>query len=128
MQIGILADRAGVSTETIRFYEKRGLISSERRANNYREFVPATVALVAMIRQAQKLGFSLAEISQIAGSLQDSTMGADQVEALLRDKIAELEMKARDILGLRDILAARLADVCPLGLGVQSRRQVARAS
>lgn len=117
MQIGDLARRSGVSTDTIRFYEKRGLIQADRRANNYREFAPGTVGLVALIRLAQKLGFSLSEISQIAGTLQDNVMGADQVETLLRAKITELEEKAQDILKLRDVLAGRLADVCPLGLG-----------
>lgn len=116
MRIGALADKLGVSTDTIRFYEKRGLIQSERRANGYRDFAPATVQLLEMIRLAQRLGFTLREISDLTSGLQSAQMSADEVGALLQSKITELEAKAADILSLRDILKARLHDVCPLGL------------
>jgi len=116
MQIGVLAASAGVSTDTIRFYEKRGLLRADRRANGYRDFAEGAVALVELIRTAQKLGFSLAEISQITTSLGDTGMTGQEVENLLRAKIEELENKARELLDLRDSLATRLADVCPLGL------------
>lgn len=116
MRIGDVATTLGVSTDTIRFYEKRGLVQSDRRANGYRDFPPATVELLRLIRLAQGLGFTLAEISQITQTLTNASLDADAVAQLLRDKIAEVETKAADMLRLRDLLQARLADVCPLGL------------
>lgn len=116
MRIGELADRMNVSTDTIRFYEKRGLIRADRRANGYRDFSAATVQLLEMIRLAQRLGFSLREIGDLTSGLQNAQMSADQVGTLLQAKIDELEAKAADILSLRDLLKARLDDVCPLGL------------
>ncbi|MEO9864645.1 MAG: MerR family transcriptional regulator [Yoonia sp.] len=116
MRIGELADSLGITTDTIRFYEKRGLIAADRRANGYRDFSPATVQLLKMIRLAQQLGFTLREIADLTSALQDAQMSADDVGGLLQAKITELEAKAANILSLRDILQTRLNDVCPLGL------------
>jgi DNA-binding transcriptional MerR regulator len=116
VRIGQVAQELGVSTDTIRFYEKRGLINSDRRPNGYRDFAPGTVQFLKMIRLAQQLGFTLREISDLTAALQDDTFAAQQVGALLQSKIDELETKAANILSLRDILKTRLNDVCPLGL------------
>lgn len=64
MRIGNLAQAAGVSCDTLRFYEKQGLIRSTRAGNGYRLYAPETAQLVTYIRTAQKLGFSLAEIGK----------------------------------------------------------------
>lgn len=62
MKIGAIARAAGVSCDTLRFYEKLGLIRSTRTDNSYRHYAPETAQLVTYIRTAQRLGFSLSEI------------------------------------------------------------------
>ncbi len=116
MRIGELARRAGVSTDTVRLYERRGLLTSGRRANGYRDYPPRAEEVLRLIRLAQRLGFTLAEISSILVGLQSQQMDSDAVAAVLRDKIAQVEARAADLLALRDLMVARLADVCPLGL------------
>ncbi|MEX0971575.1 MAG: MerR family transcriptional regulator [Paracoccaceae bacterium] len=117
MRIGELARRLDISTDTIRFYERRGLISAARRANGYRDYSAEAEALLRLIRLAQRLGFTLAEIGALTASLQDQSLSRDAVAAILREKLAEIEARTADLQALGDVLRARLADVCPLGLG-----------
>nr|MYU48515.1 MerR family transcriptional regulator [Streptomyces sp. SID7803] len=65
MRIGELAAQTGLSRDTIRFYERTGLVTGgERLPNGYRDFPPETVPWLAYVRTAQALGFSLAEIAR----------------------------------------------------------------
>ena len=63
---GQLARRAGVGVETVRFYEREGLIlEPPRRPSGYRDYPPETVTRIVFIRRAQELGFSLREIGEL---------------------------------------------------------------
>jgi len=115
MRIGTLAARVGVSCDALRLYEKRGLIRAERRANGYRDYSEQTQALVGLIRQAQTLGFSLREIGELLRGMNGHLSG-DEVARLLRSKLAEIDTRLASMQNLRDLLAARLTDACPLGL------------
>ena len=64
LTVGELAERAGVATSAIRFYESKGLISAERTTGNQRRYPQATLRRVAFIRTAQKIGLSLDEIGE----------------------------------------------------------------
>ncbi len=115
MRIGELSEQAGVSCDALRLYEKRGLIQSVRRRNGYRDFDGSAVQLVGMIRLAQRLGFSLSEISalleQMHGGLSDV-----EVAEVLGQKLVEIDAKIAGLQELRQILSARIAAACPLGL------------
>ncbi|MEP5153676.1 MerR family DNA-binding transcriptional regulator, partial [Planktotalea sp.] len=63
LKIGELAKRTGVSTDTLRLYERRGLIQSERMANGYRVYQHDFERVVHLIRQGQRLGFTLREMA-----------------------------------------------------------------
>ena len=66
LTIGQLAQRAGVGVETVRFYEREGLISEPpRRPSGYRDYPPDTVTRIVFIRRAKELGFSLREVSEL---------------------------------------------------------------
>ncbi len=66
MRIGQLAERCGIPTRTIRFYERRGLLPPpEREPNGYRQYRPETVDRVAFIRNAQAAGLTLAEVASV---------------------------------------------------------------
>lgn len=117
MRIGQLAALAGVSRDTLRFYEERGLIRSERHVNGYRDYSAETARLVGYIRTAQRLGFTLAEIGEHLPALWSARQPDDAVAALLRDKIALIDGRIAELSALRDELAARLGTVCPLQTG-----------
>lgn len=96
MKIGELAERTGLSTATIRFYESKGLLSAvSRQANGYRSYPPEAVAVLSIIANAQRTGFSLDEIRQVLP--QDlSNWQHDALIAMLHKKIADIEaMQAR---------------------------------
>ena len=72
LTIGHLAERAGVATSAIRFYESRGLIHSVRTTGNQRRYEQATLRRVAFIRTAQRVGLSLEEIAEALATLPDN--------------------------------------------------------
>lgn len=114
VRIGQLAQACGVSRDTLRFYEERGLIRSHRLANGYRDYDQETAQLVAFIRTAQQLGFSLNEIGSNVQALWDAPDPDRAVEALLRDKLALVEQRLADLQALRAALQQRLTLACPL--------------
>src|SRR5687768_16329737 len=71
LTIGQLAERSGVATSAIRFYESRGLLTSERTTGNQRRYAQSTLRRVAFIRTAQRVGLSLQEIKQALATLPD---------------------------------------------------------
>lgn len=112
LTIGPLAERTGVGRETIRFYERKGLIDDPPRSPaGYRLYPPEAVGRLRFIRRAQHLGFTLAEISELLDLRVDDAAGCDAVEARARRKLADVEAKMAD---LRRISAAlgRLVEKC----------------
>jgi MerR family redox-sensitive transcriptional activator SoxR len=69
LTIGQLAQRSGVATSAIRFYESKGLISSERTTGNQRRYAQSTLRRVAFVRTAQRVGLSLEEIGEALSTL-----------------------------------------------------------
>ncbi len=114
MKIGDLAERTGVSRDTLRLYEKRGLIQSVRRSNGYRDFDPAMARLVGLIRQGQQLGFSLAEMQGVVEALSGRDLSAEDTAALFQQKIDEVDVKITQMTSLRGMLAEMMQQACPL--------------
>ena len=117
MRIGSLASATGVSCDTLRFYEKRGLIRAARSQNGYRLYAPETAQLVGYIRTAQKLGFSLAEIGQSLPALWSTDKPDQAVAQLLADTVRAIEMRIEELQDLKRDLLTRIAQVCPLAGG-----------
>jgi DNA-binding transcriptional MerR regulator len=96
MTIGKLAADAGVSVETVRFYQRRGLlVLPERRGYGFREYTPADQWRLAFIRRARQLGFTLTEIGDLLGpaearSTADITRAAEAKLVAIADQIAGL--------------------------------------
>ena len=66
LRIGEVAARAGVNVQTLRFYERRGLLQEPpRRPSGYREYPPESVRLIRFVKRAQQLGFSLDEVHEL---------------------------------------------------------------
>ncbi|MFF7062321.1 MerR family transcriptional regulator [Pseudomonas sp. NPDC008258] len=114
MRIGELAQVCGISRDTLRFYEERGLIRARRLANGYRDYPDETAQLVMFIRTAQRLGFSLNEIGSNVEQLWQSAEPDRAVEELLRDKLALVEQRLEELQLLRATLMQRLTLACPL--------------
>lgn len=108
VRIGDLAARAGVSADTLRYYERRGLLQpSGRRASGYREYPPEAAGVVYFIKHAQLLGFTLAEIDellQLRGSAARRGTGLAVHEVAVA-KIQDIDEKMRMLGTLRRALA-----------------------
>ncbi|MFF6998298.1 MerR family transcriptional regulator [Streptomyces sp. NPDC008313] len=114
MRIGELAARAATTKDTIRFYERIGLVTGRRLANGYRDFPPETVTWLYYVRTAQTLGFSLAEIARHGEELRDATDSAEALSALLEEKIHVVDARIAELSALRADLEARVGTGCPL--------------
>ncbi len=98
MRIGTLAQQAGVSVPTVRYYERRGILNqAPRSAGGYREYGPAALERLRFIKHAQDLGFTLSEIGELlALRLAPGTTAAD-VKARAERKIEAIDRKIRDL-------------------------------
>jgi Hg(II)-responsive transcriptional regulator len=112
LKIGTVASRADVGVETIRFYERQGLIEEPpRTASGYRQYPEETISRLRFIRRAQELGFSLREIDELISLRLDPTANSADVKARAEEKVAEIEAKIRDLQRMKDALAD-LAEAC----------------
>jgi Hg(II)-responsive transcriptional regulator len=105
LSIGQLAQRSDVGVETIRFYEREGLIAADgRTASGYRRFAPAVADRLGFIKRAKKLGFSLTEIRQLL-ELAEAEGDRASVKALAEHKLAEIEHRIGELQRMRAALA-----------------------
>jgi len=99
--IGELAAAVGLPTQTIRFYERRGLLPAPPRATNgYRSYDDVTVRRVRFIRAAQAAGFTLAEVGGIMALRDDGHVPCAHVTALLHDKLDTVRARRRELADL----------------------------
>lgn len=111
-KIGQIARQAGVGVETIRFYERQGLLPEPaRRVSGYRQYPEASLERLRFIRRAKTLGFSLAEVRELLALHADSARDCEDVAARIRCKVGEVEARMRDLDALRGALS-RLARAC----------------
>lgn len=112
MTIGEVANAAGVNVQTVRYYERRGLVAAERRTDaGYRQFGGDAVARLRFIRHAQALGFSLKEIKELLALRVRNHSACGRVEARTREKIADVERRLRDLRRMKRTLE-QLAATC----------------
>lgn len=112
LTIGQLAKRAGVGVETIRFYEREGLlVEPERRPSGYRQYTPEVVRRVRFIRHAKDLGFALREIQELLELRVDPVSTCADVRQHARAKIADIEGRITALERMKAALE-RLAHSC----------------
>lgn len=117
MRIGALARLGGVNIQTVRYYERRGLLDDPRgRAAGYREYTENTLERLRFIRRAQELGFTLAQIGELLELRLDPGTRAADVKARAEDKIREIEAKIHDLTRIGEALG-HLAGRCRGGRG-----------
>ena len=113
LRIGDLAAAAGVSPDTLRYYERRGLLQpSGRRASGYREYPSASVGVVRFIKQAQALGFTLVEVEELLRLRRAVGRPAAALEAreVAVAKLRDIDDKLRQLGALRGALADLVAE------------------
>ena len=91
MKIGELAAAVGISREAIRFYEKMGLIQSQRQSNGYRHYDLATKEQIVFIKSAQNFGLSLAEIQKILPLIQGKQLSTQVVQNFVHKRLAMID-------------------------------------
>ena len=112
MTAGQVARQAGVGVETVRFYEKNGLLEEPaRRASGYREYDEQTVKLLRFIQRAKNLGFTLTEIKELLSLRAGSDQPCDDVRGRAEGKLKEIEEKVALLLRMKDVLG-RLVSSC----------------
>lgn len=105
MQTAEVAQRAGVNAQTLRYYERRGLLPAPgRSAAGYRRYGPEAIRIVRFVKQAQRLGFSLADIEVLLGLAAGGPDSCDAARDLAASKITELEEKIAQLTAMRDSL------------------------
>jgi MerR family transcriptional regulator, copper efflux regulator len=105
LSIGQVARRAGVGVETVRFYEREGELSEPpRRSSGYRQYPEQVVSRLHFIKRAQKLGFSLKEISELLLLRVDAQTSCEEVKQRTEAKIAEVEHKLVELQRMRQAL------------------------
>jgi MerR family mercuric resistance operon transcriptional regulator len=115
LTIGKLAAAEGVGVETVRYYQRRGLLGQpERRGSGYREYSEADRSRLVFIRRARRLGFTLAEIGELLGPAEANS--AAEIARAAQAKLAAVDEQVRELELLRCRLR-RLLHVCEHGNG-----------
>jgi len=108
LTIGRIAHAAGVNVETVRYYQRRGLVSlPPKRTRGFRYYTPETASRVRFIKRAQALGMSLMEVQRLLGL--DSKGACSETRSLAVAKLASVESKLVDLARLRDVLQSMVA-------------------
>ena len=113
MSSGQVAKTAGINLETLRFYERRGLLPKPRRATNgHRRYDDDTLERLRLIKRAQALGFSLPEITDLLEAMNDPEASCEDVCATVQVKLDHMDQLLRQLRSQRRRLV-RLRDACP---------------
>jgi MerR family transcriptional regulator, copper efflux regulator len=114
MLIGEIADKTGFSRDTIRYYEKIGLIKVSkkgRRDNNYKEYPESVLERLQIIKRAKHLGFSLREIGELIESWAGKTLTIKERVELFQSRIKLIEDKIRKLREVKSFIEERIKQI-----------------
>ena len=116
MTIGTVANAAGVGVETIRYYQRRGLIAEPpKKGSGFRQYPEETVSRLRFIKRAQQLGFSLKEIQELLSLRLGGGASRHEVRARAEAKLGELDEKIKALGGMKKALTRLTASCCAEG-------------
>lgn len=119
LKSSMLAEQGGVNLQTIRYYEREGLLPAPPRLRSgYRIFPESAVRRVQFIKRAQELGFSLSEVRELLSIQIDPAKECSDVQRLAKAKVADIAEKIQTLQSMKQVLT-RLAEACP-GCGPSS--------
>lgn len=113
LTIGAFARQAGISIDTARFYERVGLLTPRRQANNYRLYGIAELERMRWITNARAAGFSLNEIGGLLEFMRNGKRACSDYEPAARNKLAALDEQIRSLLAMRRELKRGMRDCSP---------------
>lgn len=106
LTIGKIAKETGVGVETVRFYEREGLLNQPaRRPSGYRQYEPEAIARLRFIKQAQRLGFTLREIKELLALKLDPDATRKQVKERAIAKVADIEQRIEELKRMKKALS-----------------------
>ena len=112
MRTSEVAAQAQVNTQTLRYYERRGLLPEpERTRSGYRAYTPDTVRVVRFVKRAQQLGFTLDDIEDLLHLADGGPASCGEARTRARTCIADLQQRINELAGMRDALT-QLVDTC----------------
>ena len=112
MRTSEVAAQAQVNTQTLRYYERRGLLPEPARTRSgYRAYTPDAVRVVRFVKRAQQLGFTLDDIEDLLHLAQGGPASCDEPQTMARTRIDDLQERIDELASMRDALA-RLVDTC----------------
>ena len=115
MRIGTAAGQAGVNIQTLRYYERRGLLpKAPRRTSGYRDFADDAVRMVRFIKRAQDLGFSLDEVEELLRLSHDKRRDRSRIRSVAERRIRQIEQKVSELRAMRRALS-HLVHCCAEG-------------
>lgn len=110
MRIGELAQASGTKAETIRYYEREGILPyADRTDSNYRDYSKDHLATLTFVRRARELGFSMAQVRELLALSDRDDKPCQDVDRLARSQIDEVQRKIDDLTAMRDELSRMLA-------------------
>ena len=105
MRIGQLAEQTGVTVQTVRYYERRGLLKTNPRlASGYRSYSADAIRRIRFIKRSQELGYTLVEIGSLLELSETRPHNTAKARAIVKTKIRSIEDKIRDLQRMRDEL------------------------
>lgn len=111
LSIGVFAEAGGVNVETIRFYQRKGLLPEPDKPNgSIRRYGDADAARVRFVKSAQRLGFSLDEVAGLL-TLDDGTH-CDEARQIAEQQLADVRAKLTDLHRIESVLATLVRDCC----------------
>jgi Hg(II)-responsive transcriptional regulator len=115
MRIGAAAEQAGVNVQTLRYYERRGLLPRPpRRTSGYREFPDDAVRVVRFVKRAQDLGFTLDEIEELLRLRNDKRRDRARVRTVAAKRVEDIERKIAELQAMKQALS-HLVHCCEEG-------------
>jgi len=106
MRIGAAAEQAGVNVQTLRYYERRGLLPRPpRRTSGYREFPDEAVRVVRFVKRAQDLGFTLDEIEELLKLRNDRRRDRGRIRTVAGKRVREIEGKIAELQAMKQALS-----------------------
>ena len=105
MNIGDVAERAGLPPKTIRYYEEIGLVRPLRSENGYRTFRESDLHKLTFLGRARALGFSIEDCRTLLGLYEDNTRESAQVKAVAEEHLGEIDRKIAELQSMRATLA-----------------------
>jgi Cu(I)-responsive transcriptional regulator len=107
LSIGDLARATGTKVETIRYYERTGLLPPPpRTGGNYRAYGAEHLARLSFVRRARDLGFPIGQVRALLGLADQQERSCEAVDAIAREHLAEVDRKLADLVALRRELAS----------------------